>query len=99
MDERAEIFCRLGDVYLAVADGGCCDPQVASEVAKAVNAGALVVPIGRPDGHFPIVALERERPTGITKAHWTSLQEDGSPEIVARVVAEVVAAGSGRSDH
>lgn len=99
VDERAEIFCRLGDIYLVIADGSCCDPEVGREAAKAVNAGALVLPIGRPDGQqgFPAVALER--PAGITKAQWASLQEDGSPEIVARAVAEIVASRTSCSAH
>ncbi|CAJ1344529.1 unnamed protein product [Effrenium voratum] len=85
--ERREIFALLGDVYL-VLEGG---PNVASQVKRAFQRGACIIPLMRTGGasaglfSFPARAL---RPPPYAQEHWPLLKDE-SAEVPASARAAV----------
>jgi len=92
LHQRKQVFSEVGDIYIC-AEGG---PGVSAEAQRAVDRGAVVIPLVRTGGasggmfDFPAAALER--PSFATEDQWSLLSNKGadvgdSAAAVAAIVA------------
>ena len=92
LEDTADIFARLGEVYIVVEGG----PSVNQQARTSVASGALVLPVARSGGasagmfDFPTSALKR--PVHATFEQWRLLWDVSAPvENTAAAVSAIVA--------
>lgn len=79
MDQRKEVFGKLGDIYITVEGG----PGVAQEAQMAAERGASIVPLmrtgGASSGKFDFPASALQKPQHVQEAHWALLSNKEAP--------------------
>jgi len=90
LEERKQVFARLGHIYLTVEGG----PGVAQEASTAFNRGAIVLPIsstgGASSGMFGFPAGALERPYWASAEQWGYLQAKGDADDIAVNVVQII---------
>lgn len=83
MQERREVLGRMAPIYLVIEGG----PGTAHEQQVASQRGAVIIPIGRTEGHAGAIYPHTAKPTAATQSDWDALGSAGPAEIAAAVVS------------
>ena len=83
MQERREVLGRMAPIYLVIEGG----PGTAHEHEVASKHGAVIIPIGRTEGHAGAIYPYTAKPTAAAQADWDALGSAGPAEIAAAVAS------------
>ena len=85
--ERREILARMGDVYLLIEGG----PGSEQEARRALEMGAVVIPVGITSGFAEKLYVEMDFPDYIPLELWQKLgRREENPEEVGIAIAQIV---------
>ncbi|MGK7919372.1 MAG: response regulator [Trichodesmium sp.] len=86
LSERRQILARIASIYLLI-EGGAGAKQ---EAEVAMDAGAIVIPVGLTGGFAQELYQQMSRPYYIPAQLWEKLGEYFSSEKVAEAIAEII---------
>lgn len=87
MEERREILGRMAPIYLVIEGG----PGTAHEHQVASKQGAVIIPVGRTEGHAGAIYPHTAKPPAAAQTDWNALGSAEPAEIAAAVTVIIQA--------